>query len=91
MKFRTKPVEKEAIQWTGKNLEEVYNFCGTENIGPIERRPDYDLKIKTLESGGGYHVADTGDWIIKGLRGEFYPCKPDIFEKTYEPVVYAQT
>ena len=50
-KYRNKPVIREAVHWTGKNLEEIYLFCGSENIGPIERRPDYDLKIKTLESG----------------------------------------
>lgn len=84
MKYKSRPKIIEAIQWTGKNLDEVYSFCGPENIGPIERRPDYDLKIKTLESGGGYHIADKGDWIIKGIKGEFYPCKPDIFELSYE-------
>jgi hypothetical protein len=86
MKFRSKVVEKEAIQWSGKNLEEIYSFCGPKNIGLIERRLDYKIKIKTLESGDGYHEAEIGDWIIKGLRGEFYPCKPDIFEKSYEAV-----
>lgn len=45
------------------------------------------LKIKTLEdANGSVHYASIGDWIIKGVNGEFYPCKPDIFEKTYEPV-----
>ncbi len=86
MKVRKKPVEVDAIQWTGKNLEEIFAFCGPQNLGPIERRPDYKLKVKTLESGGGYHEADTYDWIIKGVKGEFYPCKPDIFAETYEIV-----
>lgn len=82
--FLKKPVCVEAIQWTGKNLEEIIKFCGSENIGPIERRLDYKLRIKTLESGQGYHEADHLDWIIKGVKGEFYPCKPDIFQETYE-------
>jgi hypothetical protein len=82
MKYRTKPTIKEAIQWTGKNLDEVIAFTG-DSLMPIERRPDYDLKIKTLE---GVMIADKFDWIIKGVKGEFYPCKPDIFEMTYEAV-----
>lgn len=81
MKFRKKPVVVEAVQWTGKNLEEISSFVG-DSLMPIERRPDYDLQIKTLE---GIHKADRFDWIIKGIKGEFYPCKPDIFEATYEP------
>lgn len=80
MKYRNKPKVIDAIQWTGKNLEEISNFVG-DSLMPIERRPDYDLHIKTLE---GIHRADKYDWIIKGIKGEFYACKPDIFELTYE-------
>ena len=68
MKYKSKPKIIEAIQWTGKNLDEIYSFCGPENIGPIERRPDYALKIKTLESSGGYNIVDKFDWIIKGIN-----------------------
>ncbi len=82
MRYRTKVVEKEAIQWTGKNLQQIMDFAGPA-VGPIERRPDYKLKIETLE---GVMAADINDYIIKGLCGEFYPCKPDIFHKTYELV-----
>lgn len=85
MKYRSKPVEIEAIQWDGKNLDEIINFVGN-NLGPIERRPDYKLKIKTLESGHGYHEVDKFDYIIKGLIGEFYPCKPEVFYKKYEAI-----
>lgn len=79
-KYRKKPVVIEAKQWTGANYTEIdifmqggrdYNFLGESLI------------IKTLE---GDHRADLGDFIIKGVHGEFYPCKPDIFEKTYEKV-----
>jgi len=80
MKYKSKPKVIDAIQWTGKNLEEIINFVG-ESLMPIERRMDYDLKIKTLE---GVHTADRFDYIIKGIKGEFYPCKPDIFELSYE-------
>lgn len=77
-KYRKKPVVIEAIQWTGKNLSEIDNFMGGTigNKGTI-------LVINTLE---GDMEASIGDYIIKGVSGEFYPCKPDIFDKTYEEV-----
>ena len=77
-KFRKKPVTIEAIQWTGKNLSEIDNFVGRSiaNKGTI-------LIIHTLE---GDMEASIDDYIIKGVNGEFYPCKPDIFAKTYEEV-----
>lgn len=84
--FRTRPVIKEAIQWryssiepTENNFDEILEFCGDA----IELQTFFGLYVKTLE--GKMHVSN-GDWIIKGLKGEFYPCKPDIFEKTYEAV-----
>ena len=78
MKFRKKPVVIEAVQFTGKkeNYAEILRFCPSVGI-----LPDC-LIIKTLE---GNHKASYGDWIIKGIEGEFYPCKPDIFAATYEP------
>ena len=89
MKYKTKPVEIEAIRWTGLNLEEIKTFVGDSLIYDIidtawevcKGRPHVLMKIKTLE--GNMHVSE-GDYIIKGLKGEFYPCKPDIFEKKYE-------
>ena len=91
MKYRKKPVEIEAIQWTGLNLEEIKAFVGESLIYDIidtawevgKGRPHVLMKIKSLE---GDMTASEGDYIIKGLRGEFYPCKPDIFKKTYEVV-----
>lgn len=76
--YRKKPVIIEAIQWTGKNLSGIDNFMGgiVENKGTT-------LVIPTLE---GDMEASIGDYIIKGINGEFYPCKPDIFAKTYEEV-----
>lgn len=80
-KFRKKPVVVEAVQWTGANFAEVaqlsYNI-----MGPYGQE-DAHLEISTLE---GRMTANKGDWIIKGVKGEVYPCKPDIFEATYEPV-----
>lgn len=76
MKFKKKPVTIDAIQWNGKNTEEVSKFVG-ESL-TIDTN---DLKINTLE---GTMTASVGDFIIKGVKGEFYPCKPDIFEQTYD-------
>jgi len=79
-KYRKKPVVIEAIQWLGDNEYEVSQFAG-DHLRHGES-PDY-LLINTLE---GTMKADLGDWIIRGIQGEIYPCKPDIFEATYEPV-----
>ena len=90
MKFRKKPVEIEAVQWTGENLREVIDFTGLHPSANKWTWGEYELvvrqsglKIFTLE---GAMKADHGDWIIKGVKGEFYPCKPDIFEQTYDKV-----
>ena len=77
-KFRKKPVMIEAIQWRGDNLEEIKDFMGYYEYAKK------NLIIHTLE---GKMMAQVNDWIIRGVQGEYYPCKPDIFEKTYEPVV----
>ena len=78
MKYRKKPVVIEAARWTKHNWLEIDDFITV----PHETFPiDGIVKIPTLE---GTMKADVGDWIIKGVNGEFYPCKPDIFEKTYE-------
>lgn len=77
MKFRKKPVIIEAIQWNGTNKKEIDMFVGTELFGGQE------LIIETLE---GMHHAKVSDWIIKGVMGEFYPIKNDIFLLTYEKV-----
>ena len=77
-KFRKKPVEIEAKQYTrnGLEAEQVADWCnGTQT--------DNGCEIETLE---GVMLANYGDWIIKGVNGEFYPCKPDIFEKTYDAI-----
>lgn len=89
-KFRKKPVVIDAIQWNGSNLSEVIKFTGLHHSAQKWTWEEYEgvvvrdgLKIFTLE---GPLNASVGDWIIRGVHGEFYPCKPDIFEKTYEPV-----
>ena len=87
MKFRKKPVVVEAMKLTRSYSDVVYLWIGKENIseynsGEFSEDSCY-LIIKTLE---GRMQANEGDWIIKGIKGEFYPCKPDIFEATYEQV-----
>ena len=80
--FRKKPVVIEAVQWTGANTEEIDAFLGGAVL-PCGDPARQGLRIHTLE---GIMLATAGDWIIKGVAGEFYPCKPDIFLQTYEPV-----
>lgn len=76
--YRKKPVTVEAVQWTGENHAEMCEFIDPEVFEII---PHVGLVIHTLE---GDHHASPGDYIIKGVNGEFYPCKPDIFAKTHE-------
>jgi hypothetical protein len=85
VKFRKKPVVIEAIQWDGtwEGVPALKVFCKD-----LFERNDLDWKrsflwVKTLE---GEHLVSPGDWIIKGVKNEFYPCKNDIFQMTYEPV-----
>lgn len=87
MKFRKKPVVIEAFQLTRRWADEVVDWIGKENIsefnlGEFAEDACY-IQIRTLE---GIMEAREGDWIIKGIKGELYPCKPDIFDATYEPV-----
>ena len=79
--YRKKPVVIEAIRWTGANVDEVLGFILTK--GEARRGLNNVIYIDTLE---GTMAADKGDWVIKGVKGEFYPCKPDIFEATYESI-----
>lgn len=85
MKYRKKPVVIEAIQFTGDNVEEIWAAFGATGIyGPTETNPDH-LILTTVH--GDPAPCRPGDWVIPdGEPGTFYPCKPDIFEATYEPV-----
>lgn len=80
MKFRKKPVVIEAIQFDGENYHDCTAFMGFPNPFHTDISRDV-IFIETLE---GTHEARKGDFIIKGVNGEFYPCKPDIFAKIYE-------
>lgn len=79
MKYIKKPIPIDALQWTGHNTDEIINFMAKNN-------PVFDAQnniiIKTLE---GEMRACPGSWIIKGVEGEYYPCRGDIFAQTYEP------
>jgi hypothetical protein len=78
-RYRTRIVEIEAIEWTGSNPQEVLSFAH----GTGKMAPDGSIFIDTLE---GTMRASKGDFIIRGLKGEFYPCKPDIFAAKYEAI-----
>ena len=81
-----KPIHIEAIQWNGKNFDEIKKFCKDAMIAY-----GGELIIPTLEDGKfikAKHVATEGDYVIKGIHGEFYFCKEDIFNESYEEVEY---
>lgn len=95
--FTKKPVTIEAVQLTANTIREAYEFVhGPVHIQRLNERywEDYEALVKsdgmnipTLEDGEdgrAKHVASLGDWIIKGVEGEFYPCKPNIFAVTYD-------
>lgn len=81
MKYRKKPIVIEAIEFTGTNQDEIIKFTkghAIKGIAVLET-----MKIQTME---GLMTAKKGDWIIRGIKGEFYPCDSDIFAKSYEVV-----
>ena len=78
-KYRKKPVVIEAMRWDGLNQREIETWAGKIFAPDLSDK----LAIITLE---GQFYASIGDWIIQGVKGEFYPCKPDLFEATYEKV-----
>ena len=85
MKYRKKPVEIEAVQFADDpdTLIKINDGLGLDPVNVSYKDPDNPvLNIPTLE---GVMTAQVGDYIIKGVHGEVYPCKPDIFEETYEP------
>lgn len=77
--YKKVPVTIQALQWTGNNQREVIEFCK----GHAKVSSSGSIVIDTLE---GTLTASKGDFIIRGVDGEFYPCKPDIFNKTYTEV-----
>jgi len=85
-RFRKRPVIIEAVLWDGRNIQDVQELEAAEAkpLSGFRYIPHAGtLDIPTLE---GTMTAQPGDWIIKGVAGEMYPCKDDIFDQTYEPV-----
>ena len=86
-KYRKKPIVIEAVRWDGNKISEVTEWTkealakSPSQIGSFFRM-GHSVSIHTLE---GTMMASPGDYIIRGVNGELYPCKPDIFEKSYEP------
>lgn len=83
MKYRKKPVVIGAVQWSGNNLNEILDFMKDKQPNYYE---DDEQKLLTIQTLEGNMIASVGDYIIKGVQGELYPCKPDIFKQTYEVV-----
>lgn len=82
IKLRKKPVEVEAVQFAGNNHTEIIDFANTASFEEMASG-GRELVIGTLE---GRMAVSIGDWVIKGVKGEFYPCKPDVKELTYDEV-----
>lgn len=89
MKYRKKPVVIEAKQATGtpeSNREIIDWTRDSATRASMDVHPDHGSRCLTINTLEGSHWVSPGDWVIKGVAGEFYPCKPDIFAKTYDPV-----
>lgn len=84
MKYKAKPVVKEAIQFTGKNCFQIMHFMNRSQ--DIFAGDLHETDWPVIYTPEGDMACSPGDYIVKGIVGEFYPVKPDIFEKSYEPV-----
>ncbi|HJR01784.1 MAG TPA: hypothetical protein VKA83_09140 [Methylomirabilota bacterium] len=86
MKYRKKPVVVEARRYTRKNRRAIIAWCKAGHEAIDDDGAPYETAALRIHTEEGTMQAQLGDWIIKGIKGEFYPCKPDIFAATYEPV-----
>ena len=88
-RYRKKPIEVFAVRWTGENEAELRAFAGDlfETVDPEDRGDDPDQTAAVMDTlhNTWVRVYD-GQWIVKGVKGEFYPVAADVFEETYEPV-----
>lgn len=80
MKFRKKPLVVDAVRWLGNNWWEIDAFCG-DFVTSV--KGDSDIRLRTIDS---IAVVSPGDWVIRGVKGEFYPIKHEILLETYELV-----
>jgi hypothetical protein len=80
-KYVKRPITIEALQWDGENRRDLWDFCSLAYFNTDFETGELKLFIRTLE---GAMEASKGDYIIKGIQGEFYACKPDIFKLTYD-------
>lgn len=91
-RYRKRPVEVEAVQWTGDNIDAMFEFAGRDKFDLLDeqQRRDCDDPEATAAVFDILHstwvLVLPGQWIVKGIRGEFYPCAADVFAETYEPV-----
>lgn len=86
-RYRKRPVIVDAIQWTGDNADEVTAFSGHrfDVLDPADATDDPDATAQVLDSlHSTWVLVRTGDWIIRGVRGEYYPCRDEVFRETYE-------
>lgn len=84
-RYRKRPLEVEAIQWDGsKEIADVLHTWSNEKAKLNFLKEDPSVMALFIDTPEGVMRADRGDWIIKGVKGEVYPCKPDVFDMTYE-------
>lgn len=96
-RFRKKPVEVDAIRWTGDNTDEIIAFTGPDRIDVVTPAGRPYITLDPEVTALVYDVlhstwvgVKTGQWIIRGVKGELYPCADDVFAETYEPAVAAE-
>jgi hypothetical protein len=89
--YRKRPVTVEAVRWTGDNLSELYEFTGRSHFDQLDEQDransaDPEATASVFDKlHSTWVLVYTGQWVIKGIRGEFYPCADDVFRETYEP------
>lgn len=83
-RYRKKPMEVEAVKLTADNANDVSFWCGGQLTYEEDHLKGVEVKAIYIPTLEGVMLAVEGDYVIKGIKGEFYPCKPDIFEESYD-------